>query len=171
MLPMTRICPNCANPMKIETVHGVQLDVCECCAGIWFNADEIRALLAADPKSLAELEDQAVPHQEQRKVGPSKMLCPDDHVLLDEFHYLYNSPVLLHTCATCGGVFVADGELSQMQSWYDKSHEPMTKEEQDRVNMAVDVAQHETFMLRQQRLQGLFTGLQRFRPGWFGFFP
>ncbi len=171
MLPMTRCCPNCSHQMALETVHGVQLDVCPNCAGIWFNSDELRALLASDPKALSEVEATAIPHVGQERNGPSKMLCPDDQVLLEQYHYMYNSPILLHTCSTCGGLFVADGELGKMQQWYDQSHMPMTKAEQHKYNMAVDISEHQAFMMRQRHLQGLFSTLGAYRPGWFGFFP
>jgi len=157
--------------MVPEHAHGVLLDVCPNCGGIWITADELRALMTGDPSVLLELEKSIHTDVEQKHLGQSKLLCPDHQVLLDQYHYLYDSPVLIHACPDCGGLFITADELPQMQQWYAKSHEPASPDEQKRIALGMDVAQHEAFMMRQQHLQGLFNTLRTFRPGWSGFFP
>ena len=157
--------------MVSEDAHGVQLDVCPTCAGIWLSPEELRQLVAGDPKTIDELED-LLPHNvDQKHLGGSRLLCPFDEVLMEQYHYLYNSPILIHTCSHCGGLYVNGDELPQMKQWFEKSHEPLTRQEALRVSMATDVANHEAFMARQMHLQGLFNTLQRYRPGWSGLFP
>ena len=157
--------------MVAETAHGVVLDVCPACAGLWLNSEELHSLIICEPHDIEVLEGSIQGHIDQKHVGASKLLCPFDQTLMDEYHYLYNSPVLIHTCAKCGGMFIHGEDLPAMRQWFEKSHEPLTQKEKDLVAMAGDVANHEAFMLRQKHLLGMFNTLQRYRPGWFGFFP
>ena len=42
----TRLCPVCSQqPLESHTFRGVQIDVCPVCAGIWFDAGEVKLLL------------------------------------------------------------------------------------------------------------------------------
>ena len=44
-------CPRCASPMNEEDVHGVSLDICLKCHGIWFDGgelDEIKSMKSDD---------------------------------------------------------------------------------------------------------------------------
>jgi len=164
-------CPNCSITMVAESAHGVQLEVCPNCAGIWLSPDELRALLSGDPTVISELEESLHPQVDQQHLGGSHLLCPFDNVLMEQYHYLYNSPILIHTCSNCGGLFINGDELPQMKQWFEKGHQPLSKDEELRVSMATDIAQHEAFMAHQMHLQGMFNTLRRYRPGWSGLFP
>jgi Zn-finger nucleic acid-binding protein len=144
------------------------MDVCPACGGIWLPGDELKQLIACDQLTLSEIEAPIRPHVEQRRVGPSKLLCPDNNVLLDEYHYMYDSPVLIHSCETCGGMFIHAEDLPMMQQWCTKSHEAPSKEEATRIAVGMDVANHEAFMMRQQHLQAMLGTLSSYRPGWWG---
>jgi Zn-finger nucleic acid-binding protein len=154
--------------MVAETAHGVLLDVCPNCGGIWLNGDELKGVLASDPNTIAGIEATVHPHVEQRRLGPSRLFCPDNNVPLDEYHYMYNSPVLIHSCTVCGGMFIHADELPLMQQWFEKSHQPPTRDEALRIGMGQDIAEHEEFMLRQQHLAAMFGTLRSYRPGWWG---
>ena len=168
---MPRTCPSCSAPMQPEIVHGVTLDICPDCAGIWFDADELRALLAKDVLALTEIEERNTAHITQGAQGPSHLLCPDCDVVLEEYHYLYNSPIILHTCSRCGGFWVADGELAKMQTWLRQAHQPSTGEARSAELIAQATIAHENEMYRQRNLQSFCGVLGRRVPGWFGFLP
>ncbi len=168
---MPKACPNCNTPMVLENAHGVLLNVCPACAGIWLTSDELHTLITCEPHDIEVLEGSLQGHIDQQHVGASKLLCPTDQTLLDEYHYLYNSPVLIHTCSKCGGLYIHGEDLPLMRQWFMKSHEPLSRKEEERVEMATDISEHEGHMIRQQHLRGMFNTLQRYSPGWFGFFP
>jgi Zn-finger nucleic acid-binding protein len=157
--------------MEAETAHGVKLEVCPNCGGAWLNGNELHALLTCDANTIEKLESTIHTPVEQLKNGPSKLLCPVDHVLMDEYHYLYNSPAIIHTCALCNGMFIHAQDLPLMQQWSENSHKPASKEEELKIAAGLDMAQHEAFMLRQQHFQSLFYTLRGFRPMWYGFLP
>jgi Zn-finger nucleic acid-binding protein len=168
---MARICPDCSTEMAVEEVYGVKLDVCPSCAGIWFDPEELRTLLAQDPVARIELEERTVPRVEQKHAGPSFRRCPDCSLPLQKYHYLYDSPIVLDACTNCGGFWVQDGELGKMQQWVDRSHKPMTAEEKARLTLAEATIAHNEEMHRQRNLLHLFDMLRQYQPGWMGMLP
>ncbi|HLV78847.1 MAG TPA: zf-TFIIB domain-containing protein [Chthonomonadaceae bacterium] len=168
---MAPICPNCSAEMRAETVHGVPLEVCPQCEGIWFHADALRTLLEMDPEALAELEQPPVPPVEQKQAGPSTRLCPDCMLSLQQYHYLYNSPIVLEACMNCGGFFVENEQLGKMQQWLDQAQQPMTKDEEAKVVLAEATIAHDEEMRRQQNLLRFFNTLRRRPPGWLWLIP
>ena len=168
---MDRKCPNCATLRVAETAQGVQLEVCPNCAGIWLNSDELKTLVTCDAKVIEDLENSLHAEVGQKHAGGSHLLCPVDQVLMDQYHYLYNSPILIHTCSKCGGFFINADELPLMRQWFENCHRPIGKKEELTIAMASDIAEHQAFLMRQMHLRGLFNTLRAFRPGWSGFFP
>jgi Zn-finger nucleic acid-binding protein len=153
--------------MQSELYSGITLDVCPACEGIWFDPDELRILLKQGVRSLDGLEKRA-PTVEHRPGGRGKLLCPDDRVLLEEYHYMYSSPAVLETCPTCGGFFVAQSELAKIQSAYLAAHAPPTAKEEAGIELAVADAHSRTVVTRAESVAGLRSSLQVNAPGWFG---
>ncbi len=42
-------CPVCGQPMSVLHVHGIELDRCETCQGVWFDYDEMNRYLLRNP--------------------------------------------------------------------------------------------------------------------------
>lgn len=168
---MARHCPECSTEMRMETIRDVQLDVCPKCGGIWFDAEELRTLLARDEMALIELEEDEAPQIEQRSAGASLRHCPDSYLPLEKYHYLYTSPIVLDACPDCGGFFVEADELGKMEQWLEQSHKQMSKDEEDKLAIAQFTIAHDNEMIRQRNLQNFFGMLRRYRPGWIGLVP
>ncbi len=45
--PGSRICPRCREPLKIKLLQGIEVDDCAKCHGIWFDPNELEALVKA----------------------------------------------------------------------------------------------------------------------------
>ncbi|MEO8030210.1 MAG: zf-TFIIB domain-containing protein [Gemmatimonadota bacterium] len=45
-------CPRCGDSLTPEQFHGIQVDRCPTCHGIWLDADEIDAVVAHEDHSL-----------------------------------------------------------------------------------------------------------------------
>lgn len=168
---MSRICPNCSSIMKIERFHGEELDVCPNCAGIWFDADELRRLLAIEPRALEELDRVVMPHIKHGPIGPSPLMCLNCGLRLEQYHYMYNSPVLLHTCSICGGLWVEEPELLKMQQWRDFVHQPFSTKEKAAYAIAQATIEHQDVLRRQENIQNLCNVMRIYQPGWFGLLP
>jgi Zn-finger nucleic acid-binding protein len=164
---MARICPDCETNMVEETVDGVTVNACPKCAGVWVHPEAITEILEKDPIGLLELEDKNVSQMEQRVIGHSVRNCPDDSMTLQEYHYCYDSPIIIQVCTECGGFWIEDGQLKKMQAWVDEANRPISKQEQDQLDVAKFTLDHENFMIRQENIRNIFTRMNRFRPGWF----
>ncbi len=164
---MARTCPDCNTAMIDEAVEGVVVNACPQCAGVWVHPEALTELLEKDPVGLLELEEKNVPKTEQRPIGRSVRNCPDDNMTLQEYHYCYNSPIVLQVCTDCGGFWIEDGQLKRMQDWVNETQAPITPQEQGQLDVAQFTLDHQNFMLRQENLRRVFNNMRTFRPGWF----
>ena len=165
---MTEACPGCAAPMKQETFHGAVINVCSACEGIWFEGGELTDLLQQDPHAFSDLAAAEAQLAVAVKTAPSTLTCPECMIPLEAHHYLVTSPVIVHGCPQCGGLWVEADELVKMQQTLDASRQPLTAQEDAAITMAAMTSQHEAFMARQQNLTTLFTRLDRYQPGYRG---
>jgi Zn-finger nucleic acid-binding protein len=154
--------------MNVVTFLDVNLDVCPACAGLWVNPDELTAIIHKDSKAFAELESQEIPHVEHGPAGPSAFKCPDDGGFLCQYHYMFNSPVILHNCPNCSGFFVEDGQLAQMQQVIDQNNQPMTPQDEEKLALGQMEAERENFVGRQMWWANMFRVMGRYQPGWWG---
>lgn len=163
-------CPYDSSQLAGETFHGVNLDVCPTCKGIWFGEGELRALLSYDQMALSDLQHIAVPPVEQKSAGVSTVECPVCRATLEHYHYLYDSPVILDSCPNGHGFWVRHTELLKMQQVLDSAKSPPSVQEQAKIALGLAAADHEAFMIRQRNIQTFFFNmLRRHPPGWIGF--
>jgi hypothetical protein len=45
-------CPKCGQPLLEERYHGIQVDRCAACRGIWFDTGEAESLLDREPSAV-----------------------------------------------------------------------------------------------------------------------
>ena len=157
--------------MNIEHIGGIELAVCPSCGGVWFDADQLRILLSREPDALAELATTDVPAIEQRREGLSQLCCPHDGTTLQEHHYLYDSPAILHSCPACGGFWVSENDMTAMAEAWHRAHQPLTPQERAGIVLAAATTEHNHEMARIARFTGLMNTLRRYQPGWLGFLP
>jgi Zn-finger nucleic acid-binding protein len=107
--------------MNEEVYLNVTLDVCPTCAGIWFDDNELRDLMAQDADAPRKLEERYVPEVQTVPAVATPRRCPADGMPLQPYRYLYHSPIVLDACSECGGFWVQDGELMKMQQYLDST--------------------------------------------------
>ena len=165
------VCPNCSATMRTALVDGSNVDACDNCGGTWFDGGELRLLVEKDPLELDKLDSLAHIPVDHQRIANSRLLCPIDDVLLDKYHYMYTSPVIVHACHHCEGCFIAEGDLARMQIWREQAERPMTPQEEAGVALGTMAAAHQKEMFRLQNTHDFFTVLKRYTPGWFGLVP
>ena len=170
-----RLCPDCKQPMTATDEGGAILDACAGCAGIWFDDGEIRRVMQTDQLALLQVEDRhepssppSSPSSPSSPSTPTARRCPDCDRVLDRYRYLYDSPVQLDMCGTCGGVWAEDGELRKMQDWLDgtmgaRRVTPGRWTPDQEKELARAIAVHEKEMGRQRMLYGIFSVLGKRR--------
>ena len=108
----TVYCPGCATEMQEETRHGVTIDWCSKCGGMWFDIEEIQKYLNARGTQAG----QPVPKENELRASragqPEKCTCCEERQLYDGtlrgFAY--------QRCFWCGGVYLSAAELAKIQS-------------------------------------------------------
>ena len=168
---MSRDCPDCKQPLMTENFHTVELELCPECEGIWFDAEELKRLLAADPIALIALEEHYHPHVTQQKIRQGVLLCPGCDGILHLYHYQYDSPIEVQACLDCGGFWVEENQLSKMQQWLDTHHHPEgahAVEEKRTLTLAHATVEHDNTLQRLANLNSFFGLLRRHQPLWLG---
>jgi Zn-finger nucleic acid-binding protein len=114
----TRLCPDCRSTLKPETFQGIELDICEICAGIWFDMGELRRLMDSEERSLIKTEDCVKPTTDSRpKRSDLPRLCPRCRLPMSSHRYMHVSFIWLEGCERCSGIWVEEGELQQIEEW------------------------------------------------------
>jgi Zn-finger nucleic acid-binding protein len=169
---MARNCPECQQSLNHERFHGVDLDICTECAGLWFDPAELRKLITSDPIAIFSLDDHIVREIKHGVSAPSHLPlalhCPDCAMPLTLFHYEYSSPVQMNACPDCGGFWMLEQELQKLQQWLDhERHTLEGEEETDKIKLARIQMEHDEVIRRQESLGRLFRLMQMRVPHWF----
>lgn len=104
------LCPVCSQPMIVVEYEEVELDACPDCRGLWFDAQELRALFERSgvPQQFHNLESELsrLPH------GQSRRRCPRCRVRLVEVQAPSpDGTLVLDECPRGDGLWFDQGEL------------------------------------------------------------
>ncbi len=114
-------CPSCNHQLERQIYHGLIIDTCRNCKGIWFASGkemgEYVAFLRNDRKDIPfariELEKEVVIPSRMRE---ATRLCPRCARPMSPFNYAYDSNIFLDKCPACGGVWTDGGEIFTLAS-------------------------------------------------------
>jgi Zn-finger nucleic acid-binding protein len=100
-------CPKCRHAFSRETLHGIPVQVCPSCRGIWFDREEIHAYLgqALQACGLAP----ALAMLREIKPVPTELICPACNE--PWLKSIQPCDVEIEQCSGCRGVFLDPGEL------------------------------------------------------------
>ena len=112
---MPLICPVDRALMTPKFFHGVEIDVCPKCGGIWLDDGELSKLNTASFDSLRKVDQAAIPSFKPLPPREDRLLmCPRDGERLAQYQFAYRSGIMLDSCPTCSGIYVDSGELSRI---------------------------------------------------------
>ena len=139
-------CPNCGTALEATRRHGIDVEACPSCKGLWLDAQE-----------LDQLEDEAFDLGDKEKGTlvfarePSTRLCPRCGGVLQGFMYrLYDLP--LEFCEQGHGYFLDAGEDDRVLK--------LMREEEKRVKRAERAETRWAKHLSGMRTQGFFDKLR-----------
>ena len=105
-------CPKCKTETLSEFfVEEVAVDRCSACDGIWFDAQELRQLLAEDARQVASLRLGSVTETAE---GKKKRQCPRDGAELMRVYSAVDRSVIIDACAECRGIWLDGGEFQKL---------------------------------------------------------
>ena len=122
MSPAVRRCPRCGEALRRWTLGATQLDGCDTCGGVWFDADELRSI-ATSGDGLDQAEETFSPGL-AGAVGDGDGKCPACRTELKKFSFPYAKAIELDGCPDCKGIWFDDGELEQLAQRVPKQHRP-----------------------------------------------
>ncbi len=114
-------CPSCNHRLKGYQYHGLDVDTCVHCSGMWFDPEEMKAyvdFLLEDRRDIAhakiELDRDVL--TSHNTTGPTKV-CPRCNEPMKAFNYSYDSNIMLDRCLACGGVWTDAGEIYKLATY------------------------------------------------------
>jgi Zn-finger nucleic acid-binding protein len=109
------LCPKCASNATQKTFHGVLVDRCDVCEGIWLDKGELDLLVHGREKPAAELQYEARREKVLTQMVQAKGMCPRCSGKLETFVH-GPSGVRLDRCRECKGLWFDFGELEKVRS-------------------------------------------------------
>ncbi len=115
-------CPECHAPFSHVDYHGVSIQECPQCAGIWFEKNQLRDYISQyfiDHPDLpaAKLEYHKLIIGEENLPHGTKT-CPRCHCLMTLINYGYDSNILVNKCPKCHGLWTPKSLLSQFAVYF-----------------------------------------------------
>jgi len=108
-----RICPRCTKVLVEKTIVAVTLEGCPGCGGAWFDQGELDAIAKREPSALITV-DQAFTNTLTRPPYDRSLRCPVCLDTLQTFEFEHFPGTKLDGCKQCRGIWVDDGELTQI---------------------------------------------------------
>ncbi len=103
-------CFECGSKMIEDDHHGVTLDRCRACGGLWFDVDEIYAYLRAHPALVSDHEPTEVDFKRcTNGVGAKCSCCGHDAVEFGDFR-----GISYQRCTWCGGLFIGRRQVREI---------------------------------------------------------
>ena len=101
-------CPKCRSPMTAVTSHGIELDRCTQCEGLWFDAQEARKLKDLPGSGAVDVGHANIGkhYDEIREVD-----CPRCGVRMENIADPHQKHIILEHCPQCDGLFMDAGEF------------------------------------------------------------
>ncbi|MBZ5712070.1 zf-TFIIB domain-containing protein [Nannocystis pusilla] len=116
-------CPGCGEPLHRAAVrHGVELDACGACGGIWLDAGELESLTSGlDPAPGRGAADEAelrgrVPRPASRESDVRYRECPRCRDVMNRRNFGTISGVIVDECRR-HGLFLDAGELEEVEAF------------------------------------------------------
>lgn len=105
-------CPKCQGPLSPVEFHGVTVDRCATCGGLWFDALEQRDLQKVEGSERIDTGDPAVgrSHDAQELV-----LCPVDGQRMVRMVDVAQPHIWIEMCPICHGTFFDAGEFTDFK--------------------------------------------------------
>jgi len=111
-------CPSCNYNLKQYKYHGLVVDICPNCKGIWFDPGEMKEyieFLLKDrndvPSAKIELNKEIVTIDH---ITGHLKLCPSCNEPMRKFNYAYDSNIILDRCLACNGIWTDGGEIYKL---------------------------------------------------------
>lgn len=123
-------CPACDSILGTKVYHGMMLDVCPTCSGVWFDQRELGDFIDLYLENHEDLPDSAIELDKTVicawKADEATRRCPGCRQPLKKLNYAYDSNIILDQCSSCNRTWVDGPEVKQL-AIYAKGNPKLTK--------------------------------------------
>jgi hypothetical protein len=118
------ICPTCKNPMLVVEYQKIELDYCDNCLGVWFDAGELELMLGSiDMRETKSVLDNLL-QSPSALTNEKKRKCPICRRTMKKVNIGGTDHVIIDTCSREDGVWFDGGEVDHLVKFLaDKSPE------------------------------------------------
>ncbi len=110
--PAAAKCPKCRGDLAEIMYAGVTVDRCESCQGLWFDALELDALVAAKGSETIDTGDATLGRNHNTN---DRIKCPRCEVQMLRMVDAGQPHIWFEQCAACGGSFFDAGEFRDLK--------------------------------------------------------
>ena len=103
-----RVCPVCDTEMAVLELHGVEIDYCFSCGGIWLDSGELEELIGDEKKSdkiIQLFKDVTSTNKEKKRP------CPICGKAMKKVEVQMENPVIIDKCPKEHGIWFDKDEL------------------------------------------------------------
>ena len=103
-----RVCPVCDREMAVLELHGVEIDYCFSCGGIWLDSGELEELIGDEKKSdkiIQLFKDVTSTNKEKKRP------CPICGKAMKKVEVQMENPVIIDKCPKEHGIWFDKDEL------------------------------------------------------------
>lgn len=130
---MVHPCPECGTALAGGIYDGITFSECPQCAGIWFFTDDLQHLEAQNVHDLNAIDLLQQPVKPVTS-PPALLACPMCGGAMQQFNFASGSPVVVHACRACRGLWMEHGQLTQMATALESAVKPPTPGEAELMN-------------------------------------
>ena len=112
------VCPVCKDPMIILELHGVEIDYCPSCSGIWLDSGELELLFEDQDEREKVISSFHLDQEHTEK--PYK--CPICKKKMDKVYVGDKKELLIDRCPDNDGLWFDKGELKDILKLGDKDN-------------------------------------------------
>lgn len=111
------LCPRCGNNLSTVRAGSLETDICNSCAGIWFDRFELSKVDEAHELLGEFILDEFLPRNQSLVVTSSRLRCPrDTDVVMMRRSFSPKQAIMIDECPACGGVWLDADELSAIRA-------------------------------------------------------
>ena len=104
-------CPKCSGTLRAVTFQKTEIDRCEKCEGIWFDAMEQKDLRRVEGSEVIDTGKGGDPALDAKDV----VICPRDQNRMVRMVDPGRPNIWLESCPVCGGMFLDAGEFRELK--------------------------------------------------------
>ena len=155
------LCPACKSTLEHKEYHGIILDRCPKCKGVWFDYTELENFITVYNQRHPELPYDSI-ELHRKSTDPSKLneairFCPRCEIDLRKSNYAMDSNIIIDRCRTCEGIWLDRAEVKRLAIFI-KGNPKLDK-------MGNSMAEHDN---KQQEFKDNLEGISDFNRRWYG---